>query len=112
MSHDVSISDAMNRRSFMLRAGCGLGAVSLGQLMGSLRATAAPQEAGAANVGVLAAPHLQPRANRVIFIHILGAMSQTDTFDYKPILEQMHGEEMPPSVMAGRRLSTMVEGTC
>ncbi len=27
-----------------------------------------------------------------------GAVSQVDTFDYKPTLIKMHGQEMPPSV--------------
>ena len=110
MSHDAFNRAAMNRRSFMLRAGCGLGAVSLGELMGSLTASAAPQAGPEANVGQLAEPHFEAKAKRVIFIHILGAMSQADTFDYKPMLERMHGQQMPPSVMAGRRLSTMVGG--
>ena len=111
MNHDEFRSDAMNLRSFMLRAGCGLGAVSLGQLMGSLTAAAsAPQALGESNAGLLTELHVQPRANRVIFVHTLGAISQADTFDYKPVLERMHGEEMPPSVMGTRRLSTMVGG--
>ena len=110
MNHRQFEADAMSRRSFMMRAGCGLGAVSLGQLMGSLEVSAAPQVVAEANVGLLTQPHIQPRANRVIFIHTLGAISQVDTFDYKPVLEQRHGEELPPSVMAGRRLSTMVGG--
>ena len=46
----------------------------------------------------------------MIFVHTLGAISQADTFDYKPMLEQMHGEELPPSVRGTRRLSTMVGG--
>ena len=29
---------------------------------------------------------------------MIGAVSQVDTFDYKPMLEKMHGQELPPSV--------------
>ena len=41
---------------------------------------------------------------------MLGAMSHVDTFDYKPTLEKMHGQELPPSVRGTHRLSTMVGG--
>jgi len=41
---------------------------------------------------------------------MLGAVSQADTFDYKPVLEKMHGQELPPSVRGNTRLSTMVQG--
>jgi hypothetical protein len=43
-------------------------------------------------------------------MHMLGAVSQADTFDYKPVLEKMHGQELPASVRGGMRLSTMVQG--
>ena len=41
---------------------------------------------------------------------MLGAISHVDTFDYKPTLEKMHGQEMPPSVRNTQRLSTMSGG--
>jgi hypothetical protein len=37
-------------------------------------------------------------------------MSQADTFDYKPTLEKMHGQELPASVRNTQRLSTMSNG--
>ena len=46
----------------------------------------------------------------VIYMHMLGAVSQADTFDYKPVLEKMHGQELPASVRGNMRLSTMVQG--
>ena len=110
MNHDEFTSDGINRRSFMLRAGYGLGALSLGQMMGSLTASAAPQNIPEVNAGLLTETHLEPRAKRIIFIHTLGAMSQADTFDYKPMLVQMHGQQLPPSVRGTARLSTMVAG--
>ena len=50
------------------------------------------------------------RAKRVICLHMLGAISHVDTFDYKPTLEKMHGQEIPPSVRETQRLSTMSGG--
>ena len=96
-----------SRRSFLLRAGVGLGTLSLAELLGDRNAWAArdPQ-----NVGALGAPHFAPRAKRVIQLHMLGAISHVDTMDYKPMLEKMHGQEMPESVRSRGRLSTMSAG--
>ena len=80
MNHDEFKSDGLSRLSFMLRAGYGLGALSLGQLMGNLDASAAPQNIPEVNAGLLNETHLEPRAKRIIFIHTLGAMSQADYF--------------------------------
>ena len=41
---------------------------------------------------------------------MLGAISHVDTFDYKPTLERMHGQDLPPSVRETQRLSTMSGG--
>src|SRR5438552_1102985 len=96
-----------SRRSFLLRAGVGLGTLSLAELLGGRNAWAArdPQ-----NIGALGAPHFAPRAKRVIQLHMLGAISHVDTMDYKPMLEKMHGQEMPESVRSRGRLSTMSAG--
>jgi hypothetical protein len=96
------------RRSFMLRAGVGLGALSLAELLGA--DLTAQSQAPGTQPGVLAAPHHAPRAKRVICLHMLGAISHVDTFDYKPTLEKMHGEELPESVRSKQRLSTMSNG--
>ena len=40
-------------------------------------------------------PHFAPRAKRVIQIFCPGAVSQMDTFEYKPELQKRHGEPMP-----------------
>jgi hypothetical protein len=91
----------LSRRSFLLGAGVGLGTLSLAQAMG-LAQNRMP--------GVLGSGHFPARAKRVIYLHMLGALSQVDTFDYKPMLEKMHGQEIPPSVRGNRRLSAMVAG--
>ncbi len=36
-----------------------------------------------------------------------GGPSQLDLFDYKPLLNQMNGEELPESVRDGQRLTGM-----
>ena len=96
------------RRSFMLKAAAGIGALSFAELVGT-QATA--QQSGAAvSTGVLGAGQLAARAKRVICLHMLGAISHVDTFDYKPTLEKMHGQDIPSSVRGTQRLSTMSNG--
>ncbi|MBM3726576.1 MAG: DUF1501 domain-containing protein [Acidobacteria bacterium] len=48
-------------------------------------------------------PHFEPKAKRVIFLFLNGGMSQVDTFDPKPVLDQRHGEPMPgPKIVTDR----------
>ena len=97
------------RRRFMLRAGLGLGALSLLDMMG-VPGAAAQTAAEPMDVGVLGTGQIPARAKRVIMLHMLGAISHVDTFDYKPTLERMNGEDIPPSVRETQRLSTMSNG--
>ena len=96
-----------SRRSFLLRSIGGLGALSLLDLAGG-GALAAGTET--MNVGSLGSGPLQARAKRVICLHMLGAISHVDTFDYKPMLVKMHGQDLPESVRNTQRLSTMSGG--
>lgn len=97
------------RRAFLLKLGAGAGWLSAAELMGTpawaQQTTAAPYSRG-----LLTEPHVPPTAKRVIYMHMLGAFSHVDTFDYKPMLEKMHGQELPESVRGTKRLSTMVKG--
>ncbi len=57
--------------------------------------------------GVLGAPHFAPKAKRIIYLFMSGGPSQLDLFDYKPLLNQRHGEQLPDSVRGGQRLTGM-----
>src|SRR5438445_788380 len=89
---------SFNRRQFLSRCGLGLGGVAL---MGLLNRDA--QAAPAANpfAGVLPAPHVAPRAKRVIYLFMSGGPSQLDLFDPKPLLNKMNGQDLPESVRKG-----------
>ncbi len=95
----------LNRRHFLGRSGLGLGAAALASLLPAPAARSAdPTAPAAALEGV---PHFAPRAKRVIFLFQSGAPSQLETFDYKPRLVELQGEELPESVRGGQRLTTM-----
>jgi hypothetical protein len=98
------------RRHLILKTGIGLGWLTLAELLGSPAWAQQSPVPADAHAGLPGLPHSTPRARRVIYLHMLGAFSQNDTFDYKPTLEKMHGEELPESVRGTRRLSTMVQG--
>lgn len=51
-----------------------------------------------------------PRAKRVIYLHMAGAPSQLELFDYKPDLQQLHGLDCPPSLLDGKRFA-FIQGT-
>ncbi|MDZ4800823.1 MAG: DUF1501 domain-containing protein [Bryobacteraceae bacterium] len=65
--------------------------------------------AGAAVASLSAAtgPNFAPKAKRVIYLFQSGGPSQMELFDYKPRLTRMQGTELPASVRAGQRLTTM-----
>ena len=51
--------------------------------------------------------HVPPKAKRVIYLFMAGGPSQMETFDYKPVLNQRNGEQLPDSVRQGQRLTGM-----
>ncbi|HEX4795373.1 MAG TPA: DUF1501 domain-containing protein [Humisphaera sp.] len=91
----------INRRQFLGRCGLGVGGAAL---MGLLN-----REASAASpfMGILPAPHVAPRAKRIIYLFMAGGPSQLDLFDHKPLLNQMNGSDLPASVRMGQRLTGM-----
>src|SRR6185295_8620040 len=95
----IDRNDLRTARRAFLKASGGLGALALTELIGghSLMGQT-PSGAAFKSFGVVKEPHVPPRAKRVIRIHMTGAVSQLDTFDYKPMVEKMHGQELPPSV--------------
>ena len=93
----------LSRRAFLNRFGLGLGGIALADLLGPLRASPA-----AVDRGLLAGQlHHPARTRRVIYLFMAGGPSQLETFDYKPLLNQRHGEELPDSVRLGQRLTGM-----
>ncbi len=101
------INKNYTRRDFLGKTSLGLGALALGQLVNPLSSFAKNLGPGD---GVLGRPHFPPKAKRVIYLFQSGAPSQLDLFDYKPLLNKMHGEELPDSVRKGQRLTGMTAG--
>jgi hypothetical protein len=96
----------LTRRGFLSGSTLSLGGLALASLLQSSRAHGAT-DAGADAAATIAAA---PRAKRVIYLFQSGGPPQQDLFDYKPLLNQLHGQETPPSVFNGQRLTGMTAG--
>ena len=51
-------------------------------------------------------PHFPPKVKSVIWLHMDGAPSTLDLYDYKPDLIKLAGQETPPSFLQGIKTST------
>jgi len=91
------------RRAFLGRGAGVLGAAALGGLL-------ARDARAAAGEGPSARTHFAPRAKRVIGLFMSGGPSQMDLWDPKPGLAARFDEDLPPSVIAGQRFTTMTSG--
>ncbi len=95
----------LTRRHFFSRASTGLGTAALAHMLGTYPAQAGGPAGSPA--GVLSGFHLPPRAKRVIYLFMSGGPSQIDLWDYKPMLSEKQGEQLPDSVRQGQRLTGM-----
>jgi hypothetical protein len=50
-------------------------------------------------------PHFAPKAKNIIYLHMIGAPSQLDLFDYKPLLQKMDGQKCPEELTKGKRFA-------
>jgi hypothetical protein len=88
----------MDRRAFFRASGLSFGALALTELL-RRECAAAPNPLAAK------APHFAPRAKHVIYLHMIGAPSHLDLFDYKPELVSRNGQACPESFLKGRRFA-------
>jgi hypothetical protein len=94
----------LSRRRFLSRLSIGLGSAALGSLLIPGLFNGSTEEEAGFLPGI---PHFAPKAKRVIYLFQNGAPSQLESFDYKPTLIKMMGQELPESVRQGQRLTGM-----
>jgi hypothetical protein len=110
LQHDVV--GHSTRRHFLKDSLAGLGAIWLASQTGRLFAadplggTVEP----VSNPLQARPPHFPARAKRVIFLHMVGAPSQLDLFDYKPELFKLDGKDCPRELIEGQRFA-FITGT-
>jgi hypothetical protein len=82
---------AISRRQALKSAGFGFGYLAFAGLLGQNAPRAAAADRAAKPLAPKA-PHFPARARRIIFCYMEGAMSQVDTFEYKPRLQKDGGK--------------------
>ena len=100
----------MTRRHLFGRATNCLGAAALASLVNPELFAGAPAKARAAGLqtgGIPGLPHFAPTAKRVIYLFQSGGPAQMELFDYKPMLRERHGTELPKSVRGRQRITGM-----
>lgn len=90
------------RRHFLQKCTTGLGALALGSLTGCMHKGTPGQ---GQNPFAAKSPPGFAKAKRVIYLHMAGAPSQLELFDYKPELAKLDGKPCPGSLLEGRRFA-------
>jgi uncharacterized protein (DUF1501 family) len=96
------------RRQLLGRGARGLGSLALFSLLSEQLAHGAAGKP--ATGGLPGLPHFAPNAKRAIYLHMLGAPPQMETFDYKPGMANWFDKDLPDSIRSGQRLTTMTSG--
>jgi len=112
MNPAIEYHEYLTRRRFFEGAGLKVGGVALASLMGrkAFGATAAQANADAVHPPLPGFPNFVPKAKRLIYLHMNGAPSQLDLFDYKPGLQKLFDTDLPESIRKGQRITTMTSG--
>lgn len=109
MDRDISQLDRLkniSRRHFLLESAAGLGVAALGSMLGA-GCTPAQMEDAKKVVDAMAPrpPHFPAKAKRVIYLHMAGAPSQLELFDFKPELQKLNNKLCPESLLEGKRFA-------
>ncbi|RFS16339.1 DUF1501 domain-containing protein [Emticicia sp. C21] len=94
----------ITRRHFLSKSAVGLGSMALGSLLMPNLFSGGEENLAQLPLGL---PHFAPKAKRIIYLFQNGAPSQLETFDYKPLLNKMAGEDLPESIRGTQRLTGM-----
>ncbi|NHE59822.1 DUF1501 domain-containing protein [Cyclobacterium plantarum] len=102
---------ASTRRHFVKSCVSGMGGLALGSMFlgceGPKKKSGGGMQLSERDLNPLApmAPPLSPQIQSVIYLHMAGAPSQLEMFDYKPELLKLHNQECPESLLEGRKFA-------
>ncbi len=105
--HERAQLELTTRRHFLRQCTTGLGGIFLATQSGL--ASAASNAMGSNPVN-FTLPHHAPKVKRVIYLHMVGAPSQLELFDYRPELDRLDGKECPQEFLEGKRFA-FIQGT-
>ncbi len=103
--HPIENLERVTRRHFFGSSAAGIGGIALAAMLRvsatGAAAAAAPSSRSISNL------QFPPRVKRVIYLFQAGGPAQQDLFDYKPLLNEKNGEQLPDRVRGGQRLTGM-----
>ncbi len=93
---------AVTRRQFLGNIGLGLGSIAMDSMLaGSVGATTNTKPSPLATKPAMIAP----KAKSIIYLHMAGAPSQLELFEYKPELAKYDGKDCPEELLKGKRFA-------
>lgn len=99
----------VTRRHFFRESMMGIGGMALGSYLSGCNWLGAKDGAGAvvanSNPLMAHAPQFVGKAKSVIYLHMAGAPSQLELFDYKPDLMKLDGQDCPQSLLEGKKFA-------
>jgi len=100
----------ITRRHFLKECRTGMGLMALGSLIGGCdwlgsKDTVSGNQFDPSHPLLPRTPHFPARAKSVIYLHMAGAPSQLELFDYKPELMKLNGEDCPASLLEGKKFA-------
>ena len=110
MNPALQYHQLQNRRQFFQGAGLKVGGIALAGLMGQDALAAPKSDQTNVHPALPGLPHFAPKAKHLIYLHMNGAPSQLDLFDYKPKLHDHFDKDLPDSIRKGQRITTMTSG--
>ncbi|MGV3518579.1 DUF1501 domain-containing protein [Luteitalea sp.] len=95
------------RRHFFSHCAMGLGGIALASMLGERRLHGAEGPVALPDPMAPKPGHHPARARNIIYLFMAGAPSQLELFDYKPKLVELNGQQVPPSLIEGKRFAFM-----
>lgn len=95
----------MSRRHFLLESAAGLGAAAFASMLGGCSGNRGADMRKVVDAMAPRPPHFPARAKQVIYLHMAGAPSQLELFDYKPELKKLNNQLCPESLLEGKRFA-------
>src|SRR5688572_5223318 len=99
---------SISRRHFLRESAAGLGVAALGSLLpGCTSKSGGMPDKLISNADPMfpKPPHFPGKAKQVIYLHMAGAPSQLELFDFKPELKKLDNQLCPPSLLEGKRFA-------
>jgi hypothetical protein len=103
MNPGLEFYQRQTRRHFLDNCRIGLGGIALSTMLGG--ESSAGKGGGVINPLAPRKPHFEPKAKRVIYLHMAGSPPHLDLLDYKPELVERDGQPCPDEFFEGRRFA-------